>query len=147
MEKNKRSIGVTILGWFYIIGGLYSIFNIFTLQSKLTTYYVTLYSLPSNYYYVTRISSIIFTIALIIFGIGLLKTLNWVRLLTIVTEILRFTCDIIIFIVYVHGYMMPYFNRIGKSGSMLYAMPIIPIVWLIFILYFLNRPNIKKQFS
>lgn len=147
MEKHKRSIGVTILGWLYIIAGFYAIFNIVTIRSKVTMYEINLYSFPSNYYWVVRISSIAFTVALIILGIGLLKTLNWARLLTLVTEIERFIYNIVFFIVYIHGYMMPYLVRIGKTSSILYAVLIFPVAWLIFILCFLNRPNIKKQFS
>lgn len=147
MDKNKRSIGITILGWLYIIGGFYSISDILTTRSGVKIYETMLYSLPSNYYYVTKVSSIIFTIALILSGIGLLKTLNWARVLAILTEIGRFTYNIVFFIVYIHGYMIPYFNKIGRTGSLIYAMPIFPIAWLIFILYFLNREKTKEQFN
>jgi len=148
MEK-KRSKGVTIFAWFYISGSFISIYSILILKSKLTSYQETHFILPDSYYYVVQGHSIIFAIAGLIIGIGLLKLLKWARLLSIIIIIADFICSIIFYLLYTQPYIISYSIKTNRPVVIFYLLfvNIINLLYTGMVIYFFTRPKVKEQFK
>ena len=111
------------------------------------TYEAKHFALPASYYYVVQIYSITNVIAYLIVGIGLIKTLRWARLLVIIWTVATFLYAMIFFFVYTNKHTIPYFINTDLPVHILYARPILAIIWVVFVLYYFNRKAIKVQFE
>lgn len=114
MSETKRSKGVTLLGWLFIISSITAIVSIVTLKSRLNAYGAEHFELPNSYYYVVQSFSILNMFASLVAGIGLLKTLSWARIFAVILTILSFLYNIGFHLIYTHRYTIPYFVSSGK---------------------------------
>ena len=146
MEK-KRSKGITLFAWFYLIGSFLIIPAILTMKVRLAAYQATHFILPDSYYYVVQCYYIIGATIGLITGIGLLKLWRWARFLPIISAILGYIYSIIFHSVYTSPYTIPYFVQENKPIFMLYITHTIGLLWLAIIIYFFTRPKVKEQFK
>ncbi len=147
MSQTKRSKGVTLLGWLFIISSLMAIVSLITLKNRLIAYEAAHFDLPGTYYYVVQSFTVLNMIVSLIAGVGLLKTMIWARILTIGWTIASFLYNIGFYFVYTQQYTIPYFLSIGKPVFILYLKLIIGLLWTVFICHYFNRSNVKVQFQ
>jgi hypothetical protein len=147
MSETKRSKGVTLLGWLFIFSSVMAIVSVITLKSRLVSYGAAHFELPSSYYFVVQSFTILNMIACFVAGIGLLKTLGWARILTLLITLLSFLYNIGFYIIYTHRYTIPYFVSSGKPVFILYLKLILGLIWTAFIFHYFNRANVKVQFQ
>jgi hypothetical protein len=144
MEK-KISAGIILIAWFYLLMGLGGIVGIVTLKSKLAAYPITL---PNSSYYVVQCYQVIGSIAYLVSAIGLLRTLKWARMFTIVITVLfSLIYNNIHFLFYARPYIIPYFVKMNKPVTIIYAFYIMGYIQLLLFIYYLTRPKVKKQFK
>lgn len=119
----KRSIGVTILGWFIIISTiLYWLFfyRLFAAHLSLLIY------------------NILYSMLFLVVGIGILQLRSWARMI--------FLCMIIIQTISICYRGINYIHE-SESKHMVGIVDIIGILAIaIFVFWFLNRRFIKEQF-
>jgi hypothetical protein len=147
MESKRRSIGVSIFGWLNILGSIGAFISIFFLKWRLSEYEKNQFVLPDSYYYVVQSHSVVEVIICLIVGIGLLKLIQWARMLAIIQSFLYVAYNLIFFFVFTHNYTIPYFSDTGRSTFLLYTSIPNSVFWLLFVVYFFNRASVKKQFA
>ena len=116
MEK-KRSKGVTFFGFYCIINGL------------------AFFVLPiMNHAYLDLIIEGPIGLVIVLIGIGILKLVNWVRIVAIILSIITSVVSLITTV-------------IGAFQNPIVAIiTLIPVVISLSIIYFLTRPKVKEQF-
>ncbi len=133
---SKRTIGVTIFGVIFIIGGLYSILFPLTIYGKYKTVFLMLNL--SFVKYSPFILSLAFLFLIggifsIIIGIGLFRLRYWVWYLIIANQIIK---------------IIGLSNKVFILGWQAYvpAQLVAQIGTIVFILWFFMRPKIRGQF-
>ena len=139
MSETKRTKGVTVLGWLFIISSMVAIVSVFTLKNRLVAYGAAHFELPDSYYYVVQTFTVLNMIACFVAGIGLLRTLGWARILTLIITLLSFLYNIGFYILYTHRYTVPYFVSSGKPVFLLYLKLILGFIWTAFIFHYFRR--------
>jgi len=147
MTEKKRSRGVTIFACLHIMSVVISIPLIFSFKSRLLEFQAAHFVLPSSYLYVTQSSNIIKTIAYLIAGIGLLKLLNWARLLSIVIAIVGFLYSVLFYFVYTKPYIIPNAIQEGRPVFPFFIFYTIGFLFVIGTIYFFMHPKVKEQFE
>ncbi len=169
----KRSIGVTIFGWWCIICGALGIFSfpIILLMAKLPPSYMYPNNIfigqCSNIFYILYLS--IATIANLVAGIGLLKLKSWARKLVIILCLAGMVYSISFSVKmmmnssqFIEASLsanalpknsspgtieaMKAFMQVILVGSMVVGISI-GIGFLIFIIWFFNRKSVVEQFE
>jgi len=124
MEK-KRSVGVTILAWFFLIGFFGGVLTL------------PRYKLPHEIIY-----NVVSSIYCLIAGWGLLRLLDWARIFTIIMAIVTGIYNKIYSYIYLRD--NPFW---AQNKKLLYGLDIFSLLWIAFIIYFLTRPKVKEQFK
>jgi len=120
----KRSIGVTIIGWYFIIQGWIALGQI------------------SNFGNFALVVVALF----VCIGIGLLKLINTARIAAILLFVILSGFSLFLTISLASQYSIrqsPESMIVGKAVALL----IFSTVLLVIFLFFFNRPNIKDQFK
>lgn len=147
MDKKKRSKGITIVAWLFIIASVSAIIGALILKTRLSIYESKHFILPASYYYVVQICSIVNAVIYLVIGIGLLKILRWARSLAITWTIVNFIYAMGFFYMYTYQYTIPYYVSTDRPVHILYAGPLFSICWIVFVLFYFNRETIKVQFN
>ena len=147
IEPKKRSIGVSLFGWAYIVGAIGALISMFFLKSRLSEYAAKHFDLPESYYYVVQTHYAIEFLFCLIIGVGLLKLIPRALFLVVIQSLFYFMYSAIFFIVYTYNYTIPYFLKTGRPTFILYVWIPISIIWIVFVVYFFNRASVKIQFN
>ena len=119
MEK-RRSVGVTVFGWLYIVLGVFGVLAFFQRNSLIV------FSAPLS----------------LLSGIGLLKLKEWARILTIILTIVGVLFRAIIYLRSILLDAMP------LNEALIFIIEWNFLTWIIaiIIIYFFTRPKVKEQF-
>lgn len=131
MEK-KRSVGITIIAWFSIIG--------FILSLPIALNFNLLIGLYRNIYfaYFMILYTIIFNSLYVIAAVNLLKLKDWARRLMILWHIIGFPIRII------NEFFMK--KQLNNNSAMTVFFVSVTSVLVLIIIYYLTRPKVKEQF-
>lgn len=151
MDK-KRSAGVTIFAWFYLLSAFVYLLGILTMKPKLLLWQEkTKILLPDHYYMLAQSQAIVNSIAYLITGIGLFKLLSWARIFTIIVNIIYYLYGIVSYFLYIRPYVIPAFAKANKqifpSGDIYGILCILGFLWVVFVTYFFTRTKVKEQFK
>jgi len=169
--EEKRSAGVTILGWLFIIGGVFGLLGNINAKNYFQIMGTGLLA------YLTFFLSIAIAFGNIVGGMFILKLKSWARKLAIILCLVNIVLVLfnfklvpaslskveetykkdqqLIYEKYKPEYQQQALEQLRKTKELTdkatqMVMPImtaIAVVWNIFIIYFFTRPKVQEQFE
>ena len=127
--ENKRSLGVTLFGIYFIFSALFG--------------FIGSYLTIKIYHWIAYYNFIIF-IVLLFLAINILQLKEWSRKGIIIYQI--FTLLAGVFVIIPASSELLSHTRMAKSGPFNYQSVIV-IVGTLIIIYFFTRPKVKEQFK
>lgn len=144
--KWKKVSGIKVFAWLFLVWGTVGFIISLFYKGRLLAYQAKYITFPESYYYVNQAWGSISSVLMIIIGIGLLKLLNWGRLLAITLHVLALLFLAFSYFIYTKPYLIPYFINTGKPVSGLYFIMSIGTLLSLFTIYFFTRKKVKEQF-
>lgn len=109
----RRSSGVTLIAWLYLIAGGWSIISLFRLKSQVAAYSSNFFNLPSYYLPAQYAQSIIGGILSLLVAFALFKLKPWARTSIYAQISFAVLFSITFFIVFTYAHVIPYLQSQG----------------------------------
>lgn len=140
--ENKKSIGVTILGWIYIAEACFTVIpSFFILRNIDLKGYSTI---PPELSMITIIIEIVLAITGLVGGVGILKLFNWARKVLIAVAAVNILSLLSVPIVISS---LTFQKFLWQSGFTVVISQRFALLFFIATIYYLTRPSVREQFK